>query len=437
MTFLLKTSMNFSMKKLILIVLCILPHLAAKATTSALPAGPAKSCGQILDIHQFIQCALNQHIHILDLKSQEQVASLKQGAASYRPNPKVDFQGGVGQNVGDILTQFQISMVMPVEVGGKRSSRMSLADAELQQAKIEKDYGTLEVLIDVYIHILKIHELYIHEKSFKNSVQFVDRVYKLYQSRAHLDPEQQASKYLFEMLKQKYSFELILLAKDIEANLNELVLMTQNQISKEDLKTIIMNLPEPQWPELKTEYSGKSLWVQRLKAETLVKEKKYDFEISESFPDFEVGPYYSQEYQGPLLTQFLGVTANFPLPVFNINSGGRALAKAEMESSIKKTQLMEAKEELEMKFLLESYQSMTKELTKLRPLLHNIEKANPSKGLFERGLIPATLAIENQRTHQELIMTAHELEVKTLEILFKIRSIEGNLDTEKLTLWPK
>jgi hypothetical protein len=80
---------------------------------------------------------------------------------------------------------------------------------------------------------------------------------------------------------------------------------------------------------------------------------------------------------------------------------------------------------------------MIAELKKLSPLLKSFEKSNLSKGLFERGLIPATLAIETQRTHQELIMTAHELEIKTLEILFRIRSIEGNVDAEKINLWPK
>lgn len=418
------------MKYLILILLSF--HAAGVYADS-----PTDSCSNMSKIQQIVQCILTQHVKILDLKSQEQVAGLKKGAASYWPNPKVSLEGGVGQSLGDTLTQFQVGVALPVETGGKRGSRVSLANAELDQARVEKDLGTLEVLIDAFGRILKVRELHVQETSLKGALQFVQKVSRLYQSRSHLDPEQTASKHLFEMIKQQYSFQLILIAKHKESELNELILMTQNQIQKEDLKKIIFALPAPQWPDLKQPTSGNSLWVQKLKSEAVVSEKKYDYEVSQSFPDFEIGPYYSQDYEGPVLTEFLGVGITFPFPIFNINSGGRALAKAAMESALYKKKLMEVKEELELKFLYEDYKSMVGELSKLEPLLAKFEKTNPTMSLFEKGLIPATFVIESQRSHQELIITAHELELRTLEILFKIRSIEGNLDGEKLSLWPK
>ncbi|MGZ3774665.1 MAG: TolC family protein [Pseudobdellovibrionaceae bacterium] len=397
----------------------------------------ADPCSEMSQIDQVVKCILIQDVKILDLKSQEQVASLKQGAASYFPNPKVSFEGGVGQSLGDTLTQFQVGMVLPIETGGKRGNRIALAHAELDQARVEKDLGTLEVLIDAFGRILKIKELHIQETSLKEALKFVQKVSKMYQSRPHLDPEQTASKHLFELMKQQYTYKLLLIGRDEECELHDLILMTQNKIQKEDLKKIIFALPAPQWPELKKSSAGNSLWVQKLKSEAIVNEKKYDYEVSQSFPDFEIGPYYSQDYQGPILAEFLGLSINFPLPIFNINSGGRALAKAAMESAIYKKKLIEIKEELELKFLFEDYVSMVEELNKLAPLLVKAEKSNPTMNLFERGLIPATFVVESQRSHQELIMTAHELELKTLEILFKIRSIQGNLDVEKISLWPK
>lgn len=400
-------------------------------------ASESTSCGNMSHVQHVVDCILKQHIKILDLKSQEQVASLKQGAASYWPNPQVDLEGGVGQNLGDTLTEFRVAVAQPIEIGGKRGSRMALANAELDEARVEKDLGTLEVLIDVYGRILKIKELYIQENSLKKALEFVQKVSRLYQSRSHLDPEQTASKHLFEMLKQQYSFQLILIAKTKESELNELILMTQNHIAKEDLKKIIYSLPPPQWPVLKSEIAGNSLWLQKLKTQALVSEKKYDYEVSLSFPDVEIGPYYSQQYEGPLLTEYLGIAVSFPFPMFNINSGGRALAKAGMQSALYKKNLMEAKEQLEIKFLLADYKSMVAELDKLGPLLEKSNRSNPTMNLFERGLIPATFAIESQRSHQELIMTAHELELRTLETLFKIRSIEGNLDSATLSLWPQ
>lgn len=416
--------------------LCCVKAFANSAPQKFEIENSASDCESISNINKFIGCALNHHIHLLDLRSSEQVSALKEGAAAQRPNPKIDTQAGVGQNIGDLLTQFQIKLAIPIEVGGKKGSRIALAEAERREAKVATDFGTLETLIDIYSRILKIHELHIHEKSFKESIQFIEKIYKLYQSRPHLDPEQLASKHLFEMIKQKYSFDLILLAQEMDSELNDLILMTQNKVPKESLKNMIFQLPEPQWPDLRKEIQGHSLWIQKMDAEVNVKEKNYDFQVSQSFPDFEIGPTYSQEYQGPLLTQFFGVSLSFPLPIFNINSGGRALAKAEMESAMTRKKLMETKENFEIKFLQENYQAMIGELKKLAPLLKNLDKSSPTKALFDKGLIPATLAIEIQRSHQELIMTAHELEVKTIGVLFKIRSIEGNIDAEKLTLWP-
>ncbi|MGZ3769478.1 MAG: TolC family protein [Bdellovibrio sp.] len=399
-------------------------------------ADPSSTCSKISQIDDVVECIQKQHIRILDLKSQEQVANLKQGAAGYWPNPKISFQGGAGQSLGDTLTQFQIGATLPIEIGGKRGSRIALANAEVNQSHIEKDLGSLEVLIETYSRILKIKELHIQESSLQEALQFVQRVSKLYQSRSHLDPEQTASKYLFETLKQQYSFQLILIARNLEAQFNDLVLMTQSQITKEDLKKIIFALPAPQWPEIHNPSAGNSLWVQKMKSEVFVSEKKYDYEVAQSFPDLEIGPYYSQDYQGPILAEFLGVSVTFPLPIFNINSGGRALAKAAMESAAYRAKLMEVKESLEIKFLYEDYKSMVSELNKMVPLLNKNAKSNPTMSLFERGLIPATFVIESQRSRQELIQTSHELEIRTLEILFKIRSIEGNVDPAKLTLWP-
>lgn len=62
--------------------------------------------------------------------------------AGLRPNPEVQIQvenvGGTGQYTGTQSAETTVGMALPIELGGKRSARIAVADSQIGRARIER-----------------------------------------------------------------------------------------------------------------------------------------------------------------------------------------------------------------------------------------------------------------------------------------------------------
>jgi outer membrane protein TolC len=148
---------------------------------------------------------------------------------------------------------------------------------------------------------------------------------------------------------------------------------------------------------------------------------------SEAWPTLTVGPSVKMVEESRASDQLVGFNVSLPIPLFNVNVGGRAAASANVQLAESRKQYGLREQELEKEKLLKIYDQSVKYLS--TSLSHQeIERRHEeAEKLFIKGVVPSSMVIEAHRTSFELEHARHERELKALEALLGLYVIEGTL----------
>lgn len=372
-----------------------------------------------------IACAESRSPEIQTAKSELEAAEKSVEAAGQWRNPELSaetFRGKVG---GESRSETDISLGVPVELGGKISARKAVAQGGVSLAQARLFEARVKVRSEV---LLKLHRLrqVIHEREIVDeAVNMFTKLVGRYSQRPGLSPEQQVSSSVFQLSKSEY--ELKRMANTDEQNSLDSYFKLNVGLSAEQVKALVPESPK-KWPSFSASKNIQPSARQRLlQADADIAKAQYESAKSESWPTLTVGPSIKMVEESRTSDQLVGFNVSLPIPVFNVNGGGRSAAAANLRTSETRKQFGIREQELYREELLKVYEQSVKTLT--TSLSHNeIEKRHEnSEKLFIRGVVPSSLVIEAHRTSYELERTRHERELKALEALLGLYAIEGNM----------
>lgn len=346
-------------------------------------------------------------------------------AAGQWQNPELSAETFQGKAGGQNQSETDISLGIPIELGGKISARKGVAKGGLGLSEAKLYEARAKVRSQV---LLKLHRLrqVIHEQEIADeAIRTFTKLIKQYADRPGLSPEQQISLSVYQLSKSEYELkrsstveEILALDAFFKFNLG---------LSAEKVRPVLPSSPKT-WPKIgSSENMRPSPKQQILQAELDTAKAELSLAQSEAWPTLTVGPSLKMQTESGQSNNLMGINVSLPLPLFNVNGGARAAAAAGVKLNETRRELGLREQAVRREELRKVYEQSVQAMAE--SLSHeDIEKRHrDAERLITKGVVPSSLVIEAHRTSFELEKTRHERELRALETLLDLYAIDGNI----------
>lgn len=382
-------------------------------------------CGSPGSYRDLVACAEVRSPEVQSAQLEVDRASALIEAAGQWRNPELSaetFQGKVGS---ETRSETDISLGVPIELGGKISGRKDVAKGGLSLAEAKLYEARAKVRAQV---LLKLHRLrqVIHEREIADeAIGTFGKLIGQYSKRPALSPEQQISFSVYQLSKSEYELKRSNAVEEI-AGL-ETFFKLNTGFGVDQIRSGLPPSPKS-WPQIgAAEGVRASAKQQALQAELSTAKAELSLARSDAWPTLLVGPSLKIQREGGQSNNLMGVNVSFPLPLFNINGGAKAAAAAGVRLSETRLGIGMREQELRREELLKVYEHSVRAMSESLSHESIEQRHRDAERLFTKGIVPSALVIEAHRTSFELEKTRHERELKALEALLDLYAIDGKI----------
>lgn len=355
-------------------------------------------------------------------RSRFEVTKKRSILARQFPNPDLSFGGWKGKAGNKNWSQTDITLSQPIELGGKRRSRIEVAEAEISEATVQLSVLTAELRLKILFTLYRYRQVLDEIELLKEASLTFLRLSSNYQLRPQLSPEQSTTLFNFQLASSDSNLRMEDAKSELNALESEIRILTG--LRSEDIQGLLPKRIKS-WPQFDNFKDLNSPNMQILAAETRLSEKELELARADVWPTVNIGPSYTSQRQFGESANILGVMISFPIPIINQNQGARAIASQSIVTSKKLYQLEKNVSEVRRKNLLKTYESSSALLSRMV----NNQDLSKRHGMIEvnflRGLISSPLVLESHRLMIENQRLFHERELKTLDLFYQLVLLEG------------
>lgn len=405
-------ALQYSPSKTVIVLFVI----GAWATISS-----AAECESIKTFKQILKCVDTNHPQIQRAKSAQLKSEKLVDQAGQTPNLELSGKAMRNSEFSE-QNSGELGVTYTWEMGGKRNARVEKARSEAAAVQIENSNSIQEAKLQIAENLYQLKYLKNEEALINDGVSTFEKILKSYRGRLRLSPEQEVSLNVFSLALEDYKIRKSTNKVDQNFLLRSLEIAVGGKIESSEA---LFPPDQMNWPDKNESQDVQSPQVRILEASLSVAKSEIKLAESEAWPDFKIGPNYEWTKQAESTEKSFGLVFSLPLPLWNRNQGGIAASLA--ESARIETDLSFRKKETlsERNAFLVQYQEGVKSLknTFSRDELSKRRKSLESQ--FTRGLIPSSLVIEANRQLLDFFKVRNELEIKTLQSLWRLEVFDG------------
>lgn len=343
------------------------------------------------------------------LKASESMVLASKGGrrqSSALPNPEVGFEveniQGTGQLRGYDSAESTLGLTQLIEVGGKRSARIGMADQDVTLAGFERDAVKLDLIRDVQIAYADAVAAQEEVKLAEDEKKLADEVLKSVKKRvsAAREPLIQQSKAEITFSSSEIAYEQA--QRDMLSAKRFLAALWGSDETFELDNSAFFNISEPEFITESNEYLKNNPDFARYDSEVMKSKAAFDLEKANAIPDPSISAGVRNFRETGDEAFLVGVS--LPIPVFNLNRGNIEKARQELSQTrnnknasmlVLKASLIKAQADL-----MTSYQQAISLRDKILPAS---EKAfELSRKGYQAGKFPYLEVLDSQRTLFEM-----------------------------------
>jgi len=254
--------------------------------------------------------------------------------AGLRPNPEVQTQieniVGSGQYRDFNSAETTVSVAVPIELGGKRSARIAVADAQSDRARLLAAIAQADIRLQVtqlYVDAVATERRLVTAKDQARIAADVHRAAQIRVQAGRASPIEEQRADVARLYAEANAERAVRLAQAAHANLARRV--GQPTVAALDPAALDL-LPMRYGPESPASAAG-TLALAAADADLAIADAGVRFARSERMPDLNVGPGVRRLSQTGDTALMLSVS--MPIPLFNAGRAGVAQARAEQNRS--------------------------------------------------------------------------------------------------------
>jgi cobalt-zinc-cadmium efflux system outer membrane protein len=387
------------------------------------------ACESVQSYRDLISCAEARSPDVQRAEAELQTSRAQSKIAGQLLNPDLSSTGVFGRSSEGSQSETDVSLVFPLEFGGKRSARIAAAENGARKAEAQLLETRAKVRMEVISKLHRLRQILSEQELVNESLDTFSKLVKQYEGRPKLSPEQEVTLSVFRMAKGDYILRSADLAEDLSKIQAFARLTLGVEISK--AKTLLPKRMKD-WPPIGAD-SGSTISPQTkvLEAELQLAKSELERARSESWPTVSVGPAIKLTSDAGKKNQLYGFGLGLPLPVLSQNNAARQAAAIGVEATELKMRLglLEQKNEREEK--VQTYQRSLASLSQIAAPDELQERHHKVETFFLRGQVPGALVIEAHRSLVDLEKARNERELKTIEAYLEIQMFDGKiLETE-------
>lgn len=407
-------------------IICILLAISAKSLVPEVGATEENSCFDFKLESFFAQAGKIPQLK--DLEYQIEIFKRAKERAAQRPNPELSFQYVQGDQFGEKILSTQTQLIHTWELGGKQASRIEVAESDLKLTELQSRLQKSRLIADSFIVFQKLRQIGRKKELLAEALQTFVKIAARFRAKGTRGPEEEVALSTIELVIGGY-----------EAQTNDLlneekVLATQLKFAlgldclpladKKSYQTIKVK------NDFLVELSSSSPWakLELAKLEVQAAKSKYELEKSSSWPDLEFGPIFQSQFESKDQFYSAGFTVTMPLPILNVNGGGRAEAFQQVRLKEWQKQNAEKLQELEVVSSSERLKSSLFTMQKLATPGEIDRKHHRAESLMERGVLSTSMSIEAHRQLIDFTDSYFETEIDILESITQVLDLYGKLD---------
>jgi outer membrane protein, heavy metal efflux system len=344
---------------------------------------------------------------ILKARSQYEVVKQRMILAGQIPNPEVGIGSWKGKANGQKWGQTDISITQPIELGGKRSSRMDVAEAEIKQAEVEVSVLSAQLRLKVLFALFRYRQLTDEVEILNEATKTFAHLMKNYKNRPQLSPEQATTLFNFQLARNDYELKLEQVIAEKNILESDIKVMTGYYVG--EIENLIPKRSK-NWPDYNGSQNLNAPTLRMLAAQTAVSEKELQLAKADVWPTVNIGP---------------NLTLQNQFGVLNQNDGAKAIAAKSIATTRKLYNIEKSVLEIKRDALLKTYTSSSKVLEKQADFSDLHRQHGQIEERFLRGLITSPLVFESHRQMVDNQQLYHDRELKTLEVYYQLVLLEG------------
>ena len=355
-------------------------------------------------------------------RSQYEIIKQRMILAGQIPNPEIGIGGWKGRANSRQWSQTDISITQPIELGGKRGSRIDVAEAEIKQAEVDVSVLSAQLRLNALFKLFRYRQL-IDEIEIVNEAKMTfTHLMQNYKKRPQLSPEQATTLFNFQLASNDY--ELKLEQAIAEKNFLEGDIKIMTGFSIQEIQNLIP-LRAKKWPVFNGNINLNAPTLRMLSAQTELSEKELQLAKADVWPTVNIGPNLTMQNQFGDKANILGVMISFPIPILNQNDGARAIAAKSISTNRKLYNVEKNVLEVRRENLRKIYSSSSKVLEKQADFSELHRQHGEIEERFLKGLITSPLVFESHRQMVDSQQLYHDRELKTLEVYYQLVLLEG------------
>lgn len=378
--------------------------------------------GTITSYQEALRCTEGRSLEVQKaLLELERAKSLVAAAGQWK-NPELSADSFHGTIASERSSETEISLGVPIELGGKVSARTAVAESGVAKAEAALFEARARVRSTTLLKLHRLRQLLHEQEVIEESISTFSKLVSQYSKRLKLSPEQEMTVAVFRMSKSEYDLKKVETLDELAAL--DSYLKVSLGTSVDALKSLP---PSPKtWPKIDSSYApANSPRLRLAQAEVASAQAELSLAQSESWPTVTVGPSLKLQSESGRSDQLYGFNLSFPLPVFNVNGPGRAAAAAGVKVAETGKNLAVLEQEKLREELSKTYHQSVSVLASTLSHQEIEKKHHDIERLFLRGIVPSALVIEAHRTFVELEKSRNERELKALEVLMTIYTFDG------------
>lgn len=410
--------------KLKLLIPALAIHFANPLTARATEI-VATTCSELKSYRDVISCAEARSPEVQISNADLNRAQAEVGASGQWKNPEFSAESVQGRSGGQDNSQTDLALGVPIELGGKISARRAVAQGGVLQAEARAYETRAKIKSEVMLKLHRLRQVYHEQEVIDEAIGTFTKLVAQFAKRPTLSPEQKLSNTVFRMSKSEYEIRRSETVEELAA-LNSFFKVAVG-MDVEQLRKVVPDSISS-WPSFGNEFKpGVSPKSKLADAELKTSEAGLSLAQSEAWPTLTVGPSMQIQKQGNQNSQMFGLNVSLPLPLFNTNGGARAAAASSVNLSQNRKSYALLEEEKHREQLVNVFNESKRVLQ--TSLSHKeIEGRHKDvERLFLKGIVPSALVIEAHRTFVDLEVTRHQRELKAIESMLSIYTIDGKI----------
>lgn len=392
--------------------------------------GAHKECPLPKSRKDIIECALDFHPSIKRGTLRVESTAKLEEQASQIPNPTLSTRFVKGDNNGEDISELEANLSFTLELGGKRGSRTEHAIARKTEAVASNDAIKADVKIATILNMHRLRQVLEEKKLLVEALAAFSKVIGQLKKLPRLSAEQEASLTLFEMALEETKISGSELFEEERKLEHYFHVSTGHSI--QEISSYLPKTPE-NWPDVSRSQSHTtSPEVKKLKSLANLAQKKLEIQESEAWPDIKIGPSLAVEKDGAVENKMVGFNVQIPIPVFQVNGGGKAYARSELLRAKKNISLTIAEENHERFEQLRVYESSVKILKKTMKQSLIEKKHNRIEKLYLRGVVSSSVFLDSLKQKLSYLKSRNHREITALKALWNIHKYDGKILEEKI-----